>query len=182
MAAKSLITASFAYINGRIKVVSIVFFIIILMFIRCVTFSLKPSDRPLVLGIHIIDSAKQILRCSLHRSHQYSSRHFSKISHEKSVMFWMLHNGAKIFMKLHLFFSLLILQNDKVSERQSYGGVCQWCGSHRPAGRFSPKYSKGIGMRKDTFISLSFLDQILSVEFLSKISKLFWGENWHQPG
>ena len=29
-----------------------------------------------------------------------------------------------------------------------------------------------IGMRGDTFISLSFLDQILSAEFLSKISKL----------
>ena len=88
MAAKPLSTAaSSAYSNGRIKVASIVFLIIILMFIRCITFSLKPSVRPLVLGIHIIDSAKQILRCSLHRSHQYSSRHFSKISHEKSVMF-----------------------------------------------------------------------------------------------
>ena len=31
-----------------------------------------------------------------------------------------------------------------------------------------------IGMRGDTFISLSFLDQILPAEFLSKISKLFW--------
>ena len=31
-----------------------------------------------------------------------------------------------------------------------------------------------IGMRGDTFISLSFLDQILTAEFLSKISKLFW--------
>jgi hypothetical protein len=30
-----------------------------------------------------------------------------------------------------------------------------------------------IGMRGDTFISLSFLDQILSAEFLSKRSKLF---------
>ena len=30
-----------------------------------------------------------------------------------------------------------------------------------------------IGMRGDTFISLSFLDQILSAEFLSKNSKLF---------
>ena len=43
-----------------------------------------------------------------------------------------------------------------------------------------------IGMRGDTFISLSFLDQILSAEFLSKISKLFWrwkltsiGLIWH---
>ena len=36
------------------------------------------------------------------------------------------------------------------------------------------------GMRDDTFISLSFLDQILSAKFLSKISKLFGGENWHQ--
>ena len=105
MASKPLSTsASLAYSNGRIKVASIVFPIIILMFIRCITFSLKPSVRPLVLGIHIIDSAKQILRCSLHRSHQYSSRHFSKISHEKSVMFWMLHNGAKIFMKLQFNF------------------------------------------------------------------------------
>ena len=31
-----------------------------------------------------------------------------------------------------------------------------------------------IGMRGDAFISLSFLDQILSAEFLSKIPKLFW--------
>ena len=31
-----------------------------------------------------------------------------------------------------------------------------------------------IGMRGDTFTSLSFLDQILSAEFLSKLSKLFW--------
>ena len=31
-----------------------------------------------------------------------------------------------------------------------------------------------IGMRSDTFISLFFLDQILSAEFLSRISKLFW--------
>ena len=37
-----------------------------------------------------------------------------------------------------------------------------------------------IGMRGDTFISLSFLDQILSADFLSKLSKLFEGENWHQ--
>ena len=43
-----------------------------------------------------------------------------------------------------------------------------------------------IGMRGDTFISLSFLDQILSAEFLWKISKLFWmlkltsiGLIWH---
>ena len=41
-------------------------------------------------------------------------------------------------------------------------------------------------MRSDTFISLSFLDQILSADFLSKISKLFWrwkltkiGLIWH---
>ena len=34
-----------------------------------------------------------------------------------------------------------------------------------------------IGMRGDTFISLSFLDQILSADFLSKLSKLFEGEN-----
>jgi hypothetical protein len=32
-----------------------------------------------------------------------------------------------------------------------------------------------IGMRGDTFISLYFLDQILSAEFLSTISKLFGG-------
>ena len=31
-----------------------------------------------------------------------------------------------------------------------------------------------IGMRVDAFISLSFLDQSLSAEFSSKISKLFW--------
>jgi len=37
-------------------------------------------------------------------------------------------------------------------------------------------------MRVDTFVSLSFLDQILSAEFLSKGSKLFWGKNWHQSG
>ena len=37
-----------------------------------------------------------------------------------------------------------------------------------------------IGMRGDTFISLYFLDQILSAEFLSTIPKLFFGgENWH---
>ena len=34
-----------------------------------------------------------------------------------------------------------------------------------------------IGMRGDTFISLSCLDQILSADFLSKLSKLFEGEN-----
>jgi hypothetical protein len=34
-----------------------------------------------------------------------------------------------------------------------------------------------IGMMGDTFISLSFLDQILSADFLSKLSKLFEGEN-----
>ena len=39
-----------------------------------------------------------------------------------------------------------------------------------------------IGMRGDTFISLTFFDQILSAEFLSKISKLFEGKNWHQSG
>ena len=39
-----------------------------------------------------------------------------------------------------------------------------------------------IGMRGDTFISLSFLDQILSADFLSKLSKLFEGENLHQAG
>ena len=32
-----------------------------------------------------------------------------------------------------------------------------------------------IGMRGDTFISLSFLNQILSADFLSKLSKLFSG-------
>ena len=31
-----------------------------------------------------------------------------------------------------------------------------------------------IGMREGTFHPLSFLDQILSAEFLSNISKLFW--------
>ena len=31
-----------------------------------------------------------------------------------------------------------------------------------------------IGMRGDDFISLFFLDKILSAEFLSKISKHFW--------
>ena len=43
-----------------------------------------------------------------------------------------------------------------------------------------------IGMRGDTFISLSFLDPILLADFLSKISKLFWrwkltsiGLIWH---
>ena len=35
-----------------------------------------------------------------------------------------------------------------------------------------------IGMRGDNFIS--FLDQILSAEFLSTCSKLFGGKNWHQ--
>ena len=34
-----------------------------------------------------------------------------------------------------------------------------------------------IGMRGDNFISLSFLDQILSAEYLSKHSKLFGGKN-----
>ena len=34
-----------------------------------------------------------------------------------------------------------------------------------------------IGMRQGTFHPLSFLDQILSAEFLSKISKVFGGEN-----
>ena len=45
-----------------------------------------------------------------------------------------------------------------------------------------------IGMRGDNFISLSFLDQILLAEFLTKISKLFgrWkliliGLIWHLP-
>ena len=33
------------------------------------------------------------------------------------------------------------------------------------------------GMREGTFHPLSFLDQILSVKFLSKISKLFGDEN-----
>ena len=43
-----------------------------------------------------------------------------------------------------------------------------------------------IGMMGDTFISFWFLDQILSAELLSKISKLFWrwkltsiGLIWH---
>ena len=36
-----------------------------------------------------------------------------------------------------------------------------------------------IGMRGDTFMSLSFLDQILSAEFLSKNSKPFW--KWKLP-
>ena len=43
-----------------------------------------------------------------------------------------------------------------------------------------------IGMKEDTFHSLSFLDQILSADFLSKVSKLFWrwkltsiGLTWH---
>ena len=34
----------------------------------------------------------------------------------------------------------------------------------------------------DIFIPLSLLDQILSAEVFSKISKLFAGENWHQSG
>ena len=37
-----------------------------------------------------------------------------------------------------------------------------------------------IGMRKGTFFPLSFLDLTLSADFLSKISKKFGGENWHQ--
>ena len=39
-----------------------------------------------------------------------------------------------------------------------------------------------IGMRGDTFISLIFLDQILSAEFLSKVSKLFWRWNFTSIG
>ena len=40
-----------------------------------------------------------------------------------------------------------------------------------------------IGMRKGTFLPLSFLECILSAEFLSDISKLFWRcKNWHQSG
>ena len=51
---------------------------------------------------------------------------------------------------------------------------------------FHPSVLTLIGMRGNTFISLFFLDQILSAEFLSKISKLFlrWkltsiGLIWH---
>ena len=39
-----------------------------------------------------------------------------------------------------------------------------------------------IGMSGYTFISLSFLDQILSGKFSSKNFKKFVGENWHQSG
>ena len=39
-----------------------------------------------------------------------------------------------------------------------------------------------IGMRGDTFISLPFTDQIIWADFLSKLSKLLEGENWHQLG
>ena len=39
-----------------------------------------------------------------------------------------------------------------------------------------------IGMREGTFHPLPFLDQILSADFLSKLSKLFEVENWHQSG
>ena len=37
-----------------------------------------------------------------------------------------------------------------------------------------------IGIRVDTFISLSFFDQILSADFWSQLSKLFGGENCYQ--
>ena len=37
-------------------------------------------------------------------------------------------------------------------------------------------------MRGDAFISLSFLNQILSADFLSKLSKLFLGKNLYQSG
>jgi hypothetical protein len=37
-------------------------------------------------------------------------------------------------------------------------------------------------MRVDTFISFSFFDQILSADFLPKLSKIFEGENRHQLG
>ena len=37
-------------------------------------------------------------------------------------------------------------------------------------------------MGGDIFIPLSFLDQILSADFLSKLFKLFEGENWNQSG
>ena len=36
-----------------------------------------------------------------------------------------------------------------------------------------------IGLREGIFHPLSFLDQIFSPEFLSKIYKLFGNENWH---
>ena len=39
-----------------------------------------------------------------------------------------------------------------------------------------------IGMRGDTFISLWLLDQILSVNLLSKMPNFLGGENWHQSG
>ena len=39
-----------------------------------------------------------------------------------------------------------------------------------------------IGRREVTFIPSSFLVLTLSAEFLSKISKKFGGENWHQSG
>ena len=38
------------------------------------------------------------------------------------------------------------------------------------------------GTGQDIFILLNLLDQILSVVFSSKISKLFGGKNWHQSG
>jgi hypothetical protein len=41
----------------------------------------------------------------------------------------------------------------------------------------APTFVSPMGMRGDTFISLSFFNQILSAEVLSNISKLFEGEN-----
>ena len=38
----------------------------------------------------------------------------------------------------------------------------------------------GICTGGDTFIPLSFLDQILSADFLQKFPNFFGGENWHQ--
>ena len=64
------------------------------------------------------------------------------------------------------------LCNSKKLSLQMWYDVCWW--------RFI--YLTLIDMRGDTFSSLSISDQSLSAEFLSKISKLFWGENWHQSG
>ena len=57
--------------------------------------------------------------------------------------------------------------------RYGLGGWYEKCGKNANVVYDRPSVLTLIGMRVDTFISLSFLNQILSSDFLSKLSKLF---------
>ena len=94
-------------------------------------------------------------------------QHLTKIDTSVFLQFWKIWRSFKDRQAYYLKSNLFYLMSDSIYVDNFI-------------------YLTLIGMRVGTFQPLSFLDQILSAEFISKISKLFWkwkltliGLIWH---